>query len=197
MTEVPDLLLVVITKPIATADPGCAWTHRTDTDLATRFPTRYMTLQLRAFDTQITFGFDETDALFQGMDVHSKLLIVDDVFLSVGSANKNNRGLVYEGELNLAVVDATWVRDARRRVLANMLPAGTAVSDDPATWWEQLAGAASWNDYVRDNWTAEGDDLDLDGDPLPDEYQPLGFVYSLAFGTLTDCLVETIGPDMV
>ncbi|MCC7540727.1 MAG: hypothetical protein IT379_31210, partial [Deltaproteobacteria bacterium] len=104
MAAVPDLRLVVITKPISTNDPGCAWTHRTDTDLASRFPDRYVTLQLRAFDTQVTFGFDETDAIFQDMDVHSKLLIVDDVFLSVGSANKNNRGIVYEGELNVAVV---------------------------------------------------------------------------------------------
>jgi phosphatidylserine/phosphatidylglycerophosphate/cardiolipin synthase-like enzyme len=33
--------------------------------------------------------------------VHAKLMIVDDVFVGIGSANLNNRGLFYDGEINL------------------------------------------------------------------------------------------------
>ncbi|MBL8603024.1 MAG: hypothetical protein JNK72_13960 [Myxococcales bacterium] len=198
MNEVPTLRLTVITKPISEwTDPGCAWTRRTHEQLLTRFASRYQLLQLRAFDTQVTFGFDETDAHFVDMDVHSKLLIVDDVFLSVGSCNKNNRGIVYEGELNVAVFDRAWVRAARRRVLANMLPANAALSDDPVAWFDSLAAAARYNDTIRANWTAEGDDISLDGRPLPTMYAPRGFLYTLPMRQLSQCLIEDIGPDMV
>jgi phosphatidylserine/phosphatidylglycerophosphate/cardiolipin synthase-like enzyme len=197
MTEVPTLRLVVITKPVSEwTDPGCEWTRRTHELFSTRFASRYQLLQLRAFDTQITFGFDETDAHFQDLDVHSKMLIVDDVFLSVGSANKNNRGMLYEGELNVAVVDRAWVREARRRILANLLPAGTSVSDDPAAWFAALGAAARANDVVRARWTAEGDDLSLDGRPLPDSFRPRGFLYTLTFGPPRDCLLESVGADV-
>ncbi|MEZ4408524.1 MAG: phospholipase D-like domain-containing protein [Polyangiales bacterium] len=197
MEEVPGLRLVVITKPINEwTDPGCAWTYRTHQQFRARFAGRYTLLQLRAFDTQVTWGFDETESRFVDMDTHSKIMMVDDVFLSVGSANKNNRGLIYEGELNVAVYDATWVRAARRRVIANLLGA-TTVSDDPAAWWAAIADAVRWNDAVRARWSDEGDDISLDGAPLPSQYRPRGFLYTLDPGPPSDCLIESIGPDVV
>jgi phosphatidylserine/phosphatidylglycerophosphate/cardiolipin synthase-like enzyme len=56
--------------------------------------------------------------------IHSKLLLVDDRFLSVGSANMNNRSLGYDTELNVSwetVTDddlARSIRDARVDLLA-------------------------------------------------------------------------------
>lgn len=205
MNQVPGLRLLVVTKPVSEwTDPGCSWTHQTHQDLMLLFPTRYATYQLRAFDTVVgsfIIGWDETEERYQDMDVHSKMLIVDDKFMSVGSCNKNNRGLVYEGELNVAVLDATWVRDQRRRIFANMLPAGVTPTNDVATWWTQFAEAAAWNDYVWQNWNDEGGDIDLGDnsnpqDPMPAEYIPDGFVHTLIFGTVSDCLIEDVGPDM-
>jgi phosphatidylserine/phosphatidylglycerophosphate/cardiolipin synthase-like enzyme len=199
MTQVPALKLVVITKPINEwTDPGCYWTYRTAGDLAAAFPGRFLLLQLRAFDyVDVGWGVDETESRFQDMDVHSKVLIVDDTFMSVGSANKNNRGIVYEGELNVAVADATFVRAARKRIFANFLPPGTPDTDSSATWWQSLKSAAEWNDYVYGNWEAAGGDLDLNGAALPEMYRPYGFLYSLAVRDPSNCLIETIGPDMV
>jgi phosphatidylserine/phosphatidylglycerophosphate/cardiolipin synthase-like enzyme len=201
MNAVPALQLVVITKPVDEwLDPGCEWTHTVHQDLLARFPGRYRTYQLRSFDTVVvSYGWDETESRFVDMDVHSKILIVDDVFLSVGSCNKNNRGLVYEGELNVAVWDAAWVRAARRRILANVLPAGAPATDDPATWIAQLDAAAAWNDAVYARWDDAGGDIDLgslgDLDPLPVDFIPEGFVYSLGFRTPDDCFIEGVGPD--
>lgn len=197
MRDNPSLELVVITKPVnETTDPGCFWTYTTARDLATRFPDRFHLYQLRSFDVQVTWGIDETESRFQDMDVHSKILIVDDVFMSVGSCNKNNRGIVYEGELNVAVYDPAWVTRERRRLLGLILPDGTTPSDDVAGWIGQLDDAASWNQYVWDNWDAEGGDISLDGAPVPMMYSPEGFVYPLVFGLPSDCLIEGIGPDM-
>lgn len=197
MTEVPELVLVVVTNPVNEwVDPGCPWTYKSHELFRTQFPDRYMMLQLRAFDTVVTWGFDETESRFQNISIHSKMLIIDDKFMSVGSCNKNNRGLVYEGELNVAVLDEDWVRTARRRILANMLPSGMPPTDDVGTWWDQFEQAAAWNDQVYDNWDQEGFDIDLDGDPLPVEYTPDGFVYSYEPGPVEDCFIEGVGPDM-
>jgi phosphatidylserine/phosphatidylglycerophosphate/cardiolipin synthase-like enzyme len=196
MTEVPGLRLVVITKPVSEwTDPGCPWTHASHQRFKTLFPDRYLTLQLRSFDYVVTWGFDETEERFADMDSHGKMLIVDDLFMSVGSANKNNRGIVYEGEMNVAILDPTWVRAARRRIFENLLPAGTPPTDVVSEWWDQLRQAADWNDYVYRNWDDEGGDIDLDGAPLPERYTPRGFLYSLDFGTVSDCLLESVGPD--
>ena len=197
MEATPNLKLVVITKPINEwTDPGCPWTYKTHALFETKFPTRYMLLQLRAFDTVVTWGIDETESRFANIDVHSKMLIVDDKFLSVGSANKNNRGMIYEGEMNVAVLDPAWVRDARRRIFQNLLPAGTAPTDSVTTWWDQLAQAAAVNDAVWAAWDAEGGDINLNGAALPAKYSPKGFLYSMDFGPVSDCLIESVGPDM-
>ncbi|MEZ4394705.1 MAG: phosphatidylserine/phosphatidylglycerophosphate/cardiolipin synthase family protein [Polyangiales bacterium] len=197
MTEVPTLRLMVVTKPINEwTDPGCAWTYRTHGELTQRFPTRYRLLQLQAFDTQVTWGFDETECRFQAMDTHSKMLIVDDEFMSVGSCNKNNRGILYEAELNVAVHDRAWVTAQRQRIFANMLQRSDVPADVDG-WWAAFEAQRLWNDAVRQRWSDEGDDISLDGAPLPASYTPRGFVYTLTPGPVRDCLIEDVGPDVV
>jgi len=197
MNENESLKLIVITKPINEwTDPGCVWTYASADLFTSAFPDRFLFLQLRSFATQETFGFDETDAHFVDMDVHSKMLIVDDRFMSVGSCNKNNRGLIYEGELNLAVLDDAWVKSARRRILSEILPQGASLSDDARDWFGDLGQAAQANDEVFARWDDESMDLDLDGDPIPTGYRPQGFLYSLPFADPSECLLESVGEDM-
>ncbi len=198
MTAVPALELIVITKPVNEfTDPGCEWTARTHQELRTRFPRRYSLYTMRSWDYVLdTFAIDELAERFTDMDIHSKLLIVDDTFLSVGSCNKNNRGVVYEGELNVAVFDRVWVTRERRRILAQLLPPGTTVSDVPSEWINQIAEAASWNQFVVDNWDAEGGDIVYEGSPPSADFTPLGFLYPLDFREPSQCLIEGVGPDM-
>ncbi len=196
MRQVPSLKLVVLTRPVGEwVDVGCAWTARSHALFAAEFPTRYRMLQLRAFDTTETWGFDETESRYVDMYLHAKMLVIDDLFMSVGSANKNNRGMIYEGEMNVAVVDPTWVRAARRRMLASLMP-GLTPTDDVEVWFDQLGQCAEWNDYVLAGWESEGHDLDLDGDALPERYSPFGTVHTLDVPLLEECLLEDIGPDM-
>lgn len=194
MEQVPNLRLVVVTKPVSTLDPGCAWTAQAHTSFAAKFPKRYLPLQLRTFDTVVTWGWDETDGHFANIDTHSKMLIVDDQFMSVGSANKNNRGMVYEAEMNVAVHDPAWVRDERRKILEGMLLGD--VGDDAGEWFAMLDKAAAHNRAVETAWDDEGGDIDLDGAPLPQAYAPRGFVYPLEQPTLGACVFESVGPDM-
>lgn len=74
--------------------------------------------------------------------VHAKMMIVDDVFLSVGSANINRRGLFHDGEINIFTVPQSLKTAAtnpiaalRRKLWAEMLnlPAGMSepLLEDP------------------------------------------------------------------
>ncbi len=194
MALLPDLKLVVITKPIDEwTDGGCYWTYRTVQELRTLFPARVFVFQLRSFDTVVTWGIDETESRFTDIDVHSKMLIVDDAFMSVGSCNKNNRGVIYEGELNTAVLDPAWVRIQRIRIVDNM--AGAAIGSRP-DWIFAMVQAATANDLVYAAWESEGFDISLDGAPLPARYTPHGFLYSLNFRDPVNCMIEDIGPDL-
>ncbi len=80
------------------------------------------------------------ELVVEEVDNHAKLMIVDDLFLSVGSCNMNDRGLEFEGELNLAVVDAELVKEARLHIFRTHLGGDArlsgAIDNDVAIWKE-------------------------------------------------------------
>lgn len=48
--------------------------------------------------------------------IHSKLLLVDDVFCTLGSANINQRSMVSDSEINIATIDPNITKGLRKRV---------------------------------------------------------------------------------
>jgi phosphatidylserine/phosphatidylglycerophosphate/cardiolipin synthase-like enzyme len=200
MNAVPGLVLIVVTNPVSEwTDPGCWQTHLVNQKLAQLFPSRYRTYALQAFDyvdTDCTFCVDEVDAHFVGMDLHSKLVLIDDVWIEVGSCNSNNRGLLYEGELAVVMHDPARVKEARDAVFGNMLGSAYVKGTAPKDLIPLFDAQAKKNQAVFDLWDDEGMDLDLDGDPLPQKYKPSGFVYPLKFGAPDDCFIENVGPDV-
>ena len=52
--------------------------------------------------------------------IHSKLMIVDDVYLTLGSANLNARSMAADSELNLCTEEYPFTREARRRIWGNL-----------------------------------------------------------------------------
>jgi phosphatidylserine/phosphatidylglycerophosphate/cardiolipin synthase-like enzyme len=77
--------------------------------------------------------------------VHSKAAIVDDAWLTVGSANLNEHSLFNDTEVNVVIHDAAFVRDARLRLWSEHLEEDAAgepvrVIDE---LWRPRANAAS------------------------------------------------------
>lgn len=170
MKEKPELKLIVITQGVLRIAPECYQTNKQNEFFRTQFPDRYLTLQLRSYD--------QPTNTFSDINTHSKMLIVDDIFMSVGSANKNNRGLVYEAEMNLAIVDPS-VGQMRKEILANLL--GVSETNlTPEQMWKKLRAVAESNDVA---YQSKGD------------RRPEGFVYPLAFGAPSACLFTNVGPD--
>jgi hypothetical protein len=183
LSQHPALRILVVTKPVSLADGARKWTVEMDKALRLAAGDRYLLLQARVPDMEGTSD-GESGPLFQPMDVHTKLVFVDDRFLTVGSANKNNRGMLYEGEMNAVVLDAPFVSQARGRHFAN-------ISGDESFPWATASGAEIL-DRMRQLALENGEIFDSVKRGLPLPAQPVGFLHLLDIGTdyLVDC-----GPD--
>ncbi|MCA9557480.1 MAG: hypothetical protein KC583_02840, partial [Myxococcales bacterium] len=177
----PDLVLMVLTNAIGRNDGGKKWTIHMDETLRAAAGDRYVLLQPRAFDVQT--GAEAQDGRKHlhdlAMYLHSKLMIVDDRLLVVGSANKNNRSLLYDGEMNAAVLDPAVAKTAREAVLKAWVGPLRAdrVSDDPAANLALLREVADFNQQVLDGWNARWaglSDADIEADRA---LRPLGIVF--------------------
>ena len=80
--------------------------------------------------------------------VHAKVAIIDDEWLTVGSANLNNRGFVTDSELNVVVRDPSLARALRMELWSEHLGIGaddlgrtTANAVIDSTWKEQAKGS--------------------------------------------------------
>jgi phosphatidylserine/phosphatidylglycerophosphate/cardiolipin synthase-like enzyme len=66
--------------------------------------------------------------------VHSKLMLVDDELLLIGSANVGQRSMTYDGEVHVGIVDAaeTLPREFRKTLWAEHMGRAAGALDDPA-----------------------------------------------------------------
>ena len=181
----PSLRIVVVTKPVSLMDGAKKWTVIMDDALREMAGDRYLLLTMEAYAAGHLLDPETATPHFQPMDIHSKMLIVDQRYLSVGSCNKNNRGLLIEGEMNVAVLDEAFVRDARQRILANATGRIELDWNRPgAEVAADLAAFAATNEAIRIEATSSG--------ALPPT-PPQGFLYPLAH--TPDYLLD-VGPDL-
>lgn len=76
--------------------------------------------------------------------IHSKLMIVDDVFTTLGSANINTRSMQVDSEINIAHEWMTVTQTLRRR-LWDLHTGGMGAQDEPETAF------LKWKRIIRDN----------------------------------------------
>jgi len=67
-----------------------------------------------------TCGIDQERWRYREIYIHSKLLVVNDSFLTLGSANLNQRSMAVDSEINIATDDPFHARDVRKRVLSQL-----------------------------------------------------------------------------
>ncbi|SDG68281.1 phospholipase D-like domain-containing protein [Paraburkholderia phenazinium] len=80
--------------------------------------------------------------------IHAKLMLIDDVFVTVGSANMNQRSMSVDSEINLAATGQKWAAGLRERVFSLLSGTATAGSGDrdqvPAVY-------DTWEGRMKDN----------------------------------------------
>ncbi|WP_237718137.1 phospholipase D-like domain-containing protein [Cupriavidus sp. BIS7] len=87
---------------------------------------------------------DSPPGQWQDVYIHSKLMIVDDVFTTLGSANINTRSMAADSELNICHEHAASTQPLRRR-LWGIHTKGLGAQDDPAKAFEAWAEIISRN----------------------------------------------------
>ncbi|MFZ5961286.1 phospholipase D-like domain-containing protein, partial [Pseudomonas knackmussii] len=81
--------------------------------------------------------------------IHSKLMIVNDVFTTHGSANLNTRSMEVDSELNIAHEWAS-VSQALRRRLWELHTAGMGAQDQPKDAFD------AWKKMIKENRRRQG-----------------------------------------
>ncbi len=80
--------------------------------------------------------------------IHSKLMIIDDVFITVGSANLNERSMSVDSEINIAATGQLYAADLRQRVFALHYGDDIKYSGDPQDLPDVFK---SWNRRMSKN----------------------------------------------
>ena len=198
MIAVPDLVLVVVTYDVSNWDGGAMYTYLSDSTFRAQFPDRYLLLELKtaALHTEEGYIWDDVYFYLQDINTHSKLRLIDDRYLSVGSCNMNNRGYKYEGEMNLSVLDTGMATEARRTILEQWVGPDYdhRISDNMADNLDLLREVAESNAEIAAWWENNKDDLDADeAEAQWRSYQPSGFVYPLE---ISGDYEWDVGPDL-
>jgi phosphatidylserine/phosphatidylglycerophosphate/cardiolipin synthase-like enzyme len=69
-------------------------------------------------------GFDGGKWRYREIYIHSKLMIVDDLFLTLGSANLNHRSMAADSEINISVIDPAKAIEMRKAVWGQLAGEG-------------------------------------------------------------------------
>ncbi len=140
----PDLVVVVVTPRRQADDLLCGgWTREAFDRIARRRP------GFELYTLMIGAGDRPGDRPLE-IDNHAKLMIVDDMFLTVGSCNVNDRGFEYEGEINIAMVDPERVGRMRLDIWREHL------ADDPRLTGDIAGDVAIWREHAAHNHGADG-----------------------------------------
>ena len=94
-------------------------------------------------------AFDTDRWRYREIYIHSKLMLVDDVFMTLGSANLNQRSMAVDSEINIATIDTRVARDLRKRVWR--LLSGGLVDGGGGTKGEIASAYRKWVELMGAN----------------------------------------------
>lgn len=122
------------------------------------------TREQRQTERDITehLGPEQGTAQYKSIYVHSKLLLVDDLFFTLGSANINERSLKSDSELNIAMPSPQTTRTWRERLWG--MHSGVSVATNfPTPQKNIMKDYQNWETVINKNWKNQQSNLPLDG----------------------------------
>lgn len=112
-----------------------------------------------------TSGYDNRRWRYREIYIHSKLLLVDDSFITLGSANLNQRSMAVDSEMNIATNDASLARNLRMRVWQQH--SSGKISGKGGTPAEISQAFSSWRKLMASNLNRKKNGEQMEGFLLP------------------------------
>jgi phosphatidylserine/phosphatidylglycerophosphate/cardiolipin synthase-like enzyme len=78
-----------------------------------------------------------SSAAYVGVYIHAKLAIIDDRWMTVGSANTNNRSMILDAECNAQIAHSEFVSTIRKKIWSELLDDKVGSADEPNLAIEQ------------------------------------------------------------
>lgn len=147
----PQLILIIVTIPdyLAELEVGQSWKLFTPSSYWTANAFKLIKAVRKDFCLFYLQMFDyDQDAkpLFVATYTHAKIMIIDDIWWTIGSCNINDRGFLYEGEINIASLDPLTAKELRISLWSEHLEAPCP---------EDVTKAASlWYQHAQENFKA-------------------------------------------
>ena len=109
--------------------------------------------------------WDEERNKYLGVYIHSKVLMVDDEWMTVGSANAGNRSMGYDTEMNISVKDPDTVSSLRHRLMSEHARCEIPLDPTAASDFMETIAKANGNalEIFEDS---DGEDVAGLGEPL-------------------------------
>lgn len=95
-----------------------------------------------------TSGVVGDQMAYREIYIHSKLMIIDDVFVTLGSANMNQRSMSVDSEINFGATGSDWASKLRERVFSLLSGTATPGSGDRD---QALIVYNLWDGRMKDN----------------------------------------------
>jgi phosphatidylserine/phosphatidylglycerophosphate/cardiolipin synthase-like enzyme len=96
-----------------------------------------------------TSALDKGRMRYREIYIHSKLLLVDHSFFSLGSANLNQRSMAVDSEINLATNDANKAADLRQKIWGKL--SGGIVNGKEGSLAQIEASFIDWKKAMNTN----------------------------------------------
>ena len=112
-----------------------------------------------------TSGYDQRRVRYREIYIHSKLLLVDDSFFSLGSANLNQRSMAVDSEINLATNDSRQAKDLRKKIWGKL--SGDTVDGKSGAPAEVAEAFLKWTETMTANLRRKLNSRPMTGFLLP------------------------------
>ena len=110
-------------------------------------------------------GYDKKRWRYREIYIHAKLLLVDDGFMTLGSANLNQRSMAVDSEINIATNDAVLARNLRQRVWTQH--SGGKICGKSGSQVEIADAFSNWRKLMASNFKRKKNGAQLEGFLLP------------------------------
>ena len=129
--------------------------------LETQFGIKVCTAMLNAC------GSDGKTFNYREIYIHSKLLLIDDTFFTLGSANMNLRSMAVDSEINVATIDPVCAKDLRKRIWGQLSGNQPDCDGGSGSRMEITTSFKRWMHLMNENKAKKDKNMRMTGFLLP------------------------------